>query len=94
MTARLARRIERLETIIEERRLAPVRDRVAGIMRRLGAALPLSEVEDIVRQYVGVAEHIKGRVETLRGGGMADEAILGSLPDEMAARLGVDAEER
>jgi hypothetical protein len=63
-------------------------------MRRMGAVLPPSAVEDIVRQHVEIARHIKGRVEALRRGGMADEAILGSLPDEIAARLGVDAKER
>jgi hypothetical protein len=94
MTARLARRLDRIEKVAEERRLAPVRDRVARIMRRKGAVLPPVAVEDIVRQYVKIAEHVRGRVETLRREGMADEAILGSLPDEIAARLGVDAEKR
>jgi hypothetical protein len=94
VTARLARRLDRIEKVVEERRRAPVRDRVARIMRRMGAVLPPAGVEDIVRQHVRIAGHIKGRVEALRREGMADEAILGFLPDEMAARLGVDAEER
>jgi hypothetical protein len=93
VTIQIRRRIERLENIVEERRLRPIREKVVTIMHRMGAVLPPSEVEDIVRQHASAADHIKGRIKELGGDGLSDERILEVLPKELATRLGVEAVE-
>lgn len=79
MTTPLARRLERLEQFAEAQR-RPIREHVERIMVRLGAHLPASEVEEIVRRNVGTP----ARIRQLHAAGLTGDQILDHLTREMA----------
>ena len=79
MTTPIARRVERLEQLTEETR-RPIREHVERVMLRLGAHLPASDVEDIVRRNVGTP----ARIRQLHAAGLSPDQILDRLRGEMA----------
>ena len=79
MTTSLTRRLERLEQFAEAQR-RPIREHVERIMLRLGAHLPASEVEEIVRRNVGTP----ARIRQLHAAGLSPDQIVDRLQGEMA----------
>ena len=82
MTTLLARRLGRIERIVEETRRRPIRERVLWIMRRFGVELSTADVEAIVTRHVGTP----ARIDRMRRAGWSDEQIRDQLLGEVAAR--------
>jgi hypothetical protein len=82
MTNMLARRLGRLERVVEETQRRPMRERILRICDRLGADLPAVEVEALVSLHAGTP----ARITHLRRDGWSDDQILEWLSHEAAIR--------